>query len=40
MFHKQLKDRYLEIKKAIIQFVSLALIRVLFDTIIKVNPAN
>ena len=38
--HKTLSNRYLSIKKAIIQFVSLALIRVLFDTIIKVNSAN
>jgi hypothetical protein len=37
---KSIIYKRLRLKKAIIQFVSLALIRVLFDTIIKVNPAN
>ena len=38
--HKALSNIYLSIKKAIIQFVLLALIRMLFGTLIKVNLAN
>ena len=38
--HKTLSDSYLGKKKAIIQFVLLALIRILFGTLIKVNLAN
>jgi len=38
--HKTLPKRYLDIKKAIIQFILLALIRILFGTLIKVNLAN
>jgi len=38
--HKALSNRYLGIKKAIIQFILLALIRILFGTLIKVNLAN
>jgi len=38
--HKTLPNRYLGIKKAIIQFILLALIRILFGTLIKVNLAN
>jgi hypothetical protein len=38
--HKTLSVRHLSEKKAIIQFVLLALIRMLFGTLIKVNLAN
>jgi hypothetical protein len=38
--HKTLSARYLSERKAIIKFVLLALIRVPFDTLIKVNSEN
>lgn len=38
--HKTLSVRHLSERKAIIQFVFLALIRMLFGTLIKVNLAN
>ena len=38
--HKTLSARHLGEKKAIIQFILLALIRIIFGTLIKVNLAN